>query len=123
MKLIINTFHFSGETDKAERSAEEMMETYQKSFERIKEVTGESDMNVLVKKFLETEDKNFALFNYINELNRELELVEEQIEKTRNQIRQYNEEGVQYQTERQNVLKNLEKKLEETTKEAERYDM
>jgi len=33
----------------------------------------------LVTKFIEVEDKNFALFNYVNELNNEIELLQEQI--------------------------------------------
>jgi hypothetical protein len=34
---------------------------------------------LLVNKFIEVEDRNFALFNYVNELNNEIEMVQEQI--------------------------------------------
>jgi hypothetical protein len=33
------------------------------------------DVDELVTKFLESEDKNFSLFNYVNELNNEIEQV------------------------------------------------
>jgi len=112
----------AGEEDKAERTAEETMETYQKAFEKIQEVTGESDIYLLVSRFIETEDKNFALFNYVNELNNELEVVQEQIDSVKSDINKFKEEGVQYQTERKNILKGLEGRLEGTTKEADLFD-
>lgn len=36
---------------------------------------GAVDVDELVTKFLESEDKNFSLFNYVNELNNEIEQV------------------------------------------------
>ena len=40
---------FAGDTDKAEQSAKEMIETYERSFKIIKEITGEQDVQVLEK--------------------------------------------------------------------------
>lgn len=111
----------AGETDKAEKTAREMIEAYERSFQKIGEITGEKDMYNLVKRFVETEEKNYALFTYINEMNGELKIVEDQVEQTRKEIKKYNESGVIDQTERQNLLKELEKKLEETTKQEERH--
>ena len=112
----------AGAEDRAEKTAEETMETYQNAFENIKQVTGEQDIYLLVKKFIETEDKNFALFNYVNELNNELEMVQEQITKIQKNIQQFKEQGVQHQVERQNILRGLEDKLSQTTKEGDTYD-
>ncbi|XP_076821624.1 coiled-coil domain-containing protein 63-like [Clavelina lepadiformis] len=112
----------AGEEDKAERTAEETMETYQKAFEKIQEVTGEEDIYLLVNRFIQTEDKNFALFNYVNELNNELEIVQEQIDDVRSNIQRFKDEGVQHQAERQNILKGLEEKFKHTTKEADLSD-
>lgn len=61
---------------------EETIETYEQAFARIREVTGEDDIDTLVRHFIETEDHNFALFNYVNELNNEVELLQEQIQGT-----------------------------------------
>lgn len=55
------------------------METYEEAFVKIKEMTGEDDLNVLVNRFIEVEDKNFALFNYVNEQNNEIEKLQEDI--------------------------------------------
>ena len=35
------------------------------------------------------EDKNFALFNYVNELNNEIELLQEQINEVKNIVNEY----------------------------------
>lgn len=43
-------------------------------------MTGEEDLDLLVQRFIETEDKNFALFNFVNEQNNEIETLHEQIE-------------------------------------------
>ena len=44
----------------------------------IKQTTEIQDLELLVDKFIETEDRNFALFNYVNELNNEIEMLHEQ---------------------------------------------
>lgn len=36
------------------------------------------------------EDQNFALFNYVNELNNEIEFVQEQIQEVHNYCKYYN---------------------------------
>jgi hypothetical protein len=45
----------------------------------LKEATEIEDIDMLVSKFIEVEDKNFALFNYVNELNNDIEILQEQI--------------------------------------------
>jgi hypothetical protein len=42
-----------------------------------------------VTTFIEAEDKNFSLFNYVNELNNEVEKLEEQIANTRKEIEKH----------------------------------
>ena len=37
-------------------------------------------MDLLVQRFIECEDRNFALFNYVNEQNNDMELLSEQIQ-------------------------------------------
>jgi len=43
------------------------------NLDQIKEITGTDDISVMVKQFNETERENFALFNYNNELNINIE--------------------------------------------------
>ena len=56
------------------------METYEEAYERIKAITGEEDMDLIVEKFIEVEDRNFANFNFVNEQNNEIESLQEKIQ-------------------------------------------
>uniref|UniRef100_A0A667XNU9 Outer dynein arm docking complex subunit 1 n=1 Tax=Myripristis murdjan TaxID=586833 RepID=A0A667XNU9_9TELE len=60
-------------------SGEESVETLQEVFERIQAVTGEDNLDMLVTRFIQAEDQNFALFNFVNEQNTEAEALMEQI--------------------------------------------
>lgn len=112
----------SVEMDKSEKQALAMIEKYEAAFKKIQEITGQEDMYAVVKKFLETEEKSYAIFTYINELNTELRIIDDEIEATRQEIREFNEKGVDHQTERQKVLHDLEDKLEETLKQEKKFD-
>ena len=56
-----------------------LIRSYEDAFNRIKEVTGGDDVNVIVKDFIRDEEENFALFNYVNELNSEMETLNDQV--------------------------------------------
>ena len=58
---------------------EDSIEAYEGAFETISNITSETDLNKLVSKFIEVEDRNFALFNYVNEKNNEIEMLQDQI--------------------------------------------
>lgn len=68
------------ESERKKASQTDSVESYEAAFERIKEMTGENDLDTLVKHFIEVEDRNFALFNYVNEQNNELEILQDQIQ-------------------------------------------
>lgn len=65
--------------EKKKESQEDSVETYEEAFDRIRELTGEDDIDVLVNRFIKVEDTNFALFNYVNEQNSEIEKLNEDI--------------------------------------------
>lgn len=52
---------------------EKTLAQYRETLESIKEFCGESDIERLAAKFMKQEEENFALFNYVNELNHESE--------------------------------------------------
>lgn len=56
-----------------------LIQQYEQAFARIKEVTGEEDIEVIVENFVKDEAENFALFNYVNELNSEIETLQDQV--------------------------------------------
>lgn len=55
------------------------VQSYEEAFAKIQAATGISDIDELVTTFINAEDQNFALFNYVNELNSECEKLEEQV--------------------------------------------
>ena len=55
------------------------LQSYEEAFRKIKETTEIDDIDQLVTRFIQVEDKNFALFNYVNELNNEIEMLQDQI--------------------------------------------
>ncbi|KAI4477481.1 PREDICTED: coiled-coil domain-containing protein 63 [Polistes canadensis] len=62
----------------AERAAkrqeqQDKIATYTHILDTIKEFTGESNIDKIVAHFVKQEEENFALFNYVNELNDEME--------------------------------------------------
>ena len=54
------------------------VQSYEEAFAKIQAATGISDIDELVTTFINAEDQNFALFNYVNELNSECKKLEEQ---------------------------------------------
>lgn len=56
------------------------------------------------------EDKNFALFNYVNELNNRVETLQEQISDIKKEIRHFESQGVELESQRQNLLAKIERK-------------
>jgi hypothetical protein len=79
---------------------EDTIESYEQAFAKIAETTSISDLDLLVDKFIETEDKNFALFNYVNELNNEIEMLHEEIQEIEVSIETFNKESVELEMQR-----------------------
>ena len=52
---------------------------YRESFDSIKEVAELDDVDEIIARFLQQEAENFALFNYVTELNGEIETRQEEV--------------------------------------------
>ena len=61
----------------------EKIQAYEVAFEKIREITGIADIEVLVDRFIEAEERNFSTFKYISHLNKELEKLDTQIHEAR----------------------------------------
>lgn len=94
-------------------SSEVTKETLEEAFNKIRAATRIEDVNALVSKFLHSEDDNFSLFNYVNELNNEIEKLEESRAEIKAEIERVrgNVHG-QGDNNRRAVLKHLEEKLQ-----------
>ncbi len=59
--------------------AAEKVQQYTQAFEQIQQATNIEDIDLLVNTFITAEDQNYTLFNYVNEVNQEIEKLEDQI--------------------------------------------
>lgn len=86
-------------------------------FDKIKEATGIEDTDTLVESFIENEDQNFALFNYVNNLNTEIETLQDEIRYLKDEIEMIKREGVENDVRRKVILTELEAKMSKVTDE------
>ncbi|GAQ83044.1 hypothetical protein KFL_001330270 [Klebsormidium nitens] len=99
------------------------VQSYEEAFEKIHQATGIQDIDELVTMFISAEDKNFSLFNYVNELNQELEKLEEQLADTRLEIEKYKGQGASHDSARKKILLELEERLNRTEEREAQYEV
>ncbi|DBA80395.1 TPA: Outer dynein arm protein 1 [Trebouxia sp. C0005] len=107
--------------DKASAASMERVQHFGESFAKIQEATGMKDIDAIVERFMEAEDANFSLFNYVNEVNAEVEKLEEQIAEIKEEIEKYRGENVTAESERHRELSQLEERLSEIQEQAAWY--
>jgi coiled-coil domain-containing protein 63/114 len=101
----------------------ERAQNFEEAFNRIKAATGIADIDELVKTFIQSEEHNFSLFNYVNEQNNEIEKLEEQIAALREEEMKYAQESGNDVNQHKEILKDLETKLLSTDNLAEKYEI
>jgi hypothetical protein len=94
----------------------EKNEDLQSIFQKIMAATGIKDLGALVKSFIQGEEKNFALFKFVNELNAEVDNFETQIMEMQSEIERNLAEGGQGSVKRQEI-KEMEGKLKKVRAE------
>jgi len=120
-KLIKGTWAIA--RDKASMHVQaEKVQTYEEAFARIMDATNIHSIDELVDTFINAEDKNFTLFNFVNELTSEIEKLEEQIGEIKSEVDKYRGQDVNSDHQRKKILKDLEEKLGRTETKAEQFD-
>ncbi|XP_064642414.1 coiled-coil domain-containing protein 63-like [Lineus longissimus] len=110
------------EAKKKRENEEDSVETYEAAFNKIQELMEEEDLNALVKKFIETEDQNFALFNYVNEQNNQIDMLQDHIAEIKSEIDKFNSQGAEMEAERKVIMKQLEEKQVISSKQADEFE-
>eukprot|EP01062_Namystynia_karyoxenos_P067192 TRINITY_DN61083_c0_g1_i1.p1 TRINITY_DN61083_c0_g1~~TRINITY_DN61083_c0_g1_i1.p1 ORF type:complete len:627 (+),score=302.97 TRINITY_DN61083_c0_g1_i1:90-1883(+) len=95
-----------GQKQEQEQEPEVRTVNYQEIVDQLKEATGIQDMEVLLQKFVKAEEQNFSMYNFVNELNDEIEREEKDIDKLRDVT-----SSSAADTTRLSVLKDLEDEL------------
>ena len=88
------------------------VEFYDEIFQRLMDVSGFADVNEMVARFIATEDKNFALFNFVNEQGMEKKQFQTDIENLKSEIVDLGNLNSTLTTERKRILGELEMKLD-----------
>mmetsp|Transcript_85717 Transcript_85717/g.125444 ORF Transcript_85717/g.125444 Transcript_85717/m.125444 type:complete len:547 (+) Transcript_85717:23-1663(+) len=98
------------------------VQSFEEAFQQIKAATGIDNIDELVQTFIDAEDQNFSLFNYVSELNNEMEKLEEHIGDIKADMHKYKGQGGQNDRQRKKLLKDLEDRLATTEAKAEQYE-
>ncbi|KAL0609816.1 Coiled-coil domain-containing protein 114 [Plecturocebus cupreus] len=103
-------------------SQETLVLCYEDALNKLSQLTGESNPDLLVQKYLEIEERNFAEFNFINEQNLELEHVQEEIKEMQEALgnARASEDDQHLLQERQQ--KELQQRVDKVHSEAERLE-
>lgn len=64
------------------------MKIIDESFNKIKEASGIHDLDEIANTFIKSEEQNYALYNYVDMLNQEIDQVQDENENLEKQIEQ-----------------------------------
>ncbi len=106
----------------AQNVAAEKVQMYGQAFEKIQEATGIEDIDQLVSSFISAEDHNYTLFNYVNEVNTEIEKLEDQISVIRSEMDKYREGGAELERHKGAAVREVEERLAGAEVQAELYE-
>jgi len=115
--------HWGLAKDKASiHAGMERVQSYEDAFTQIQKATGISDIDTLVRNFIENEDQNFKMFNYLNELNQEIEKGEEQINELKQETEKYRGQDKGAASQRKRLIRDLDERTREVKEKTEQYE-
>ena len=83
------------------------------AFEQIKEATGISSTEEIVTTFIKAEEQNISLFNYVNVLNSEIDMIEEQNKQIEKEIKRHEELSAMSASDKEKIREQLNKKADD----------
>ncbi|XP_046731753.1 coiled-coil domain-containing protein 114 isoform X2 [Silurus meridionalis] len=93
-------------------------ETLREVFQQLQKVTNEDDLETIVTKFIQGEDRNFALFNYVNEQNNQAEALKQEIRQIKQEMEKFQEEGLLQEQDHETNLQQMEEQKRDTEAQA-----
>ncbi|XP_078103604.1 coiled-coil domain-containing protein 114 [Sander vitreus] len=103
-------------------SGEESLDALEEVFQRIQTVTGEDNLDMLVTRFIQVEDRNFALFNFVNEQNNEAEALRDHISQIQAETERFRVAGLQQEQDHRSLLRDIDEQQKETQSQADDYE-
>ena len=83
------------------------------AFEQIKESTGIASVDEIVTTFIKAEEQNISLFNYVNVLNSEIDLIEEQNRNIEDELKTHAEVHAMSSKQKEEAKGNLQSEIDE----------
>ena len=99
----------------------ERMENFEDAFHQISVATGISDVDELVKVFLNNEEQNFSLFSYLNEQAGEIERLEDEIQSLQEEKARHEKANANNIAQNDEILQ-LENKIKTTEEQTHIYE-
>jgi len=90
------------------------IEVFEQAFATIKSSTGISDIEEIVKIFMQLETRNFSLLTYVNQLNVDIESVEIRNKELQNKLSGYTQQETSYSSKRDGALNELDQQIART---------
>nr|XP_006970820.2 coiled-coil domain-containing protein 63 isoform X1 [Peromyscus maniculatus bairdii] len=104
------------------KSKGESFESYEVAHLRLLKLAENGDLNQLTRDFLAKEEKNFARFTYVTELNNDMETMHKRTQKIQDDIINLRSQQQSSHEGTRSVLRQMEEKLRKTTEEADIYE-
>lgn len=115
--------HWGLAKDKASiHAGMEKVQSYEEAFTQIQRATQISDIDTLVRQFIENEDQNFKMFNYLNELNQEIEKGEEQINELKQEGEKYRGQDKGAASQRKRLIRDLQERTTDVEGKTAQYE-
>ncbi|XP_045842848.1 outer dynein arm-docking complex subunit 1 isoform X4 [Meles meles] len=99
-------------------SQEKLVMRCEDAMNKLSQLTGESDPDLLVEKYLEMEERNFAEFTFINEQNSQLEHLQEEINEMQRALASTRASEDLVRAQQEQERKDLEQRVDEVHAEA-----
>uniref|UniRef100_A0A8C0LRM4 Outer dynein arm docking complex subunit 1 n=1 Tax=Canis lupus dingo TaxID=286419 RepID=A0A8C0LRM4_CANLU len=103
-------------------SQEKLVMRCEDAMNKLSQLTGESDPDLLVEKYLEMEERNFAEFTFINEQNSELEHLQEEIKEMQEALGSMRTREGNRQEQEEQQRRDLQQRTDEVREEALRVE-
>ncbi|XP_041504974.1 coiled-coil domain-containing protein 63 [Microtus oregoni] len=107
---------------RGKKSKGESFESYEVAHLRLLKLTENGDLNQLTEDFLAKEEKNFARFTYVTELNNDMETMHKRTQRIQDDIINLRSQQQSSQEGTQSILRQMEEKLKKTTEDADIFE-
>ncbi len=110
------------EREQLAKEREDKINNYEVAFRKIKEATGMTDVDNLVRIFQKNEEYNFSLFTFANAQADEIEGLEEQLQKLHDEEKVSASDAGEGSSNFEHELKSIVAKIKATVKQSEKFE-